>query len=379
MSKHIVIIAGEESGDAHAAQLVKALRARKPDVHITGIGGAHMERAGVTLISDLARFGVTGLVEIAKHAFVIKKAFKAIKAHLEATKPDVLLLVDYPGFNLRIAAFAKQKLGLKVIYYISPQIWAWKANRMHKIKANVDKMAVILPFEKKLYEEASVPVSFVGHPLIPKISAQKRPIVLQTQLNIGPQQRIIAVLPGSRHNEIAMHMPILAQFIRNFIDVNTDVRFLIPVAETLDPEKIKSYLPHHPSIHLLKGQALDAIALSHCTLVASGTASLECALLEKPMCIFYKTARLTYAVASQVIRVPYLGLCNLLAQKMIVPELIQDDFNVEELTKTTIELLSNIALRTRMQHDLKILKTSLTASQADCSLIDLVDDYLQNN
>ena len=168
-AKRIVIVAGEESGDLHAASFVRQLKENNPGLHLSGIGGQHMQNAGVHLISDLARFGVTGLSEVIRHLRVIRRAFKDIKAHLIATKPDLLVLVDYPGFNLRLAKFAKHTLGIKVLYYISPQIWAWKAGRIHTIRDCVDQMAVILPFEKNIYEAAGVPVSFVGHPLVSQI------------------------------------------------------------------------------------------------------------------------------------------------------------------------------------------------------------------
>jgi len=167
--KRLVIIAGEESGDAHAAHFVRELKTRHDNLDISGIGGQHMQDAGVHLISDLARFGVTGLSEVIQHFFVIKRAFQAIQAHLTATKPDLLILVDYPGFNLRLAKFAKHVLGLRIIYYISPQVWAWKANRIETIRDCIDKMAVILPFEQSLYTREHIPVSFVGHPLTQKI------------------------------------------------------------------------------------------------------------------------------------------------------------------------------------------------------------------
>ncbi len=164
--KHIVIVAGEESGDLHAAAFIRQLKSRHPQLTLSGIGGRHMEEAGVKLISDLARFGVTGLSEVIRHIRVIRKAFNDIKKHLTHHKPDLLVLVDYPGFNLRLAKFAKETLGLRIVYYISPQIWAWKPERINIIRDCIDHMAVILPFEKTLYQNAGVPVSFVGHPLV---------------------------------------------------------------------------------------------------------------------------------------------------------------------------------------------------------------------
>lgn len=203
--KRLVVIAGEESGDMHAASFIHLLKGRHSNLEISGIGGKHMQDAGALLISDLARFGVTGLSEVLKHLRVIRRAFKDIKAHLIANKPDLLVLVDYPGFNLRLARFAKNVLGIRIVYYVSPQIWAWKANRIHAIKACVDHMAVILPFEKKLYEDAGVPVSFVGHPLVNTVIPCDDMQAMRQMLGLPQDKRIIALLPGSRTRNRTAH------------------------------------------------------------------------------------------------------------------------------------------------------------------------------
>lgn len=372
MPKHLVIVAGEESGDAHGATLVKTLLALDPSLKITGIGGRHLAMGGVELISDLARFGVTGSIEVLKHARVIKKAFDAIKNHLRETKPDLLLLIDYPGFNLRLAKFAKLQLNLPVIYYISPQIWAWKASRLKTVKICVDQMAVIFPFEKKLYQEANIPVSFVGHPLMHKIPANGFPASTYQTMNLPKNRPLVALLPGSRHNEISQHMPILVKTMEQLLAFNRQIHFIIPVAETLSLDAIATYITHKESVTLVKGQALQVAAYSDCVVVASGTASLECALLEKPLCIIYKTSRLTYMLAIQLIKVRYLGLCNLLANRMIAPELLQDDCNPDELAKMVRQLLTDDVLRARMVNDFKALKRSLSAEEADDRLPELV-------
>lgn len=375
--KRIVIVAGEESGDSHAADLVQALLADNPTLSISGIGGRHMQKAGVDLISDLARFGVTGISEVIRHAVVIRKAFIAIKAHLSEVKPDLLILVDYPGFNLRLAKYAKLTLGLRIVYYISPQIWAWKANRIHVIKTCVDKMAVILPFEKAIYQKAGVPVAFVGHPLVNKIPEFDNLFSLRTSLQLPLDKKIIALLPGSRRNEIDRHLPVLA---KTAIDVSKkiqNIHFVIPIAGTLEPNRIQKYFIHSPiNISFIKGQAIEVAASADCVVVASGTASLECALLIKPMCIIYKASLLTYVAANKLVHVKYLGLCNLLQNKMIAPELLQDDCNVKELSRMIIELLHNKTTIDTMTKQLQQLKRSLSAEKADCSLIELIKEEL---
>lgn len=378
MSKRIVIIAGEESGDKHAADLAHKLLQDIPDLQLSGIGGQHMQEAGVSLVSDLARYGVTGITEVIKHALVIKKAFAAIKKHLAAQKPDLLILVDYPGFNLRLAKYAKEVLGLRIIYYISPQIWAWKAKRIHNIKATIDHMAVILPFEKVIYEQAGVPVSFVGHPLIKRIPDESDQHALRKQLDLPFDKKVIALLPGSRRNEIDRHMPILTETVKRLIATRTDLHFVIPIAASLNPESIKTWFKDCTNITFLHGQAIEAVASSDCVVVASGTASLECALLLKPMCIIYKASLFTYLAAMKLVKVRYLGLCNLLQNRMIVPELLQYDCNPAQLTTMVQALLDDSDMTKQMQAQLLQMKQSLSAEKADCSLVELVKNQLSS-
>ena len=301
--KRLVIVAGEESGDMHAASFIRQLKIRHPDMDISGIGGRHMQDAGALLISDLARYGVTGLSEIIRHLRVIRRAFKDIKQHLIATKPDLLVLVDYPGFNLRLAKFAKHVLGIRIIYYISPQIWAWKAGRINTIRDCIDHMAVILPFEKQLYERASVPVSFVGHPLVGAVKDCADIHAARTELGLPIHKRVVAMLPGSRTHEIERLMPVLRNTANRLNSQINDLHFVIPVAGTIDPELINSYFSNNTTlpVTLIKGRAVEIVACSDCVVVASGTASLECALLVKPMCIIYKASRLTYLAAFRLI------------------------------------------------------------------------------
>jgi lipid-A-disaccharide synthase len=376
--KKIIIIAGEESGDAHAADLVKKLLKKDPTLLFSGIGGNHMQAAGVELISDLARYATTGLTEVVRHASVLIKAYMAIKNHLKETKPDLLLLIDFPEFNLRLAKYAKQKLGLKIIYYISPQIWAWKARRIHTIRKNIDRMAVILPFEKTLYEKAGVPVSFVGHPLVKKIPHYDDIDQTRRQLHLPLDKKIVALLPGSRINEIQQHLPILVETAKRLATTMDNLHFVIPIAGTIKLSDIQAYFAQSTiNITFVVEQALDVIASSDCVVVASGTASLECALLLKPMCIIYKASLLTYMVANKVIKVRYLGLCNLLQNKMIAPELLQYDCNATELTLMLKELLTNQEKIQHMHQSLLELKQSLSAEQADCTIAELVESELE--
>ncbi|MFY7698086.1 MAG: lipid-A-disaccharide synthase [Legionella sp.] len=376
-NKRIVIIAGEESGDMHAAAFIRDFKKSYPHVHFSGIGGKHLQELGIEMISNLAQYGVTGLYEVLRHFLIIKKAFEAIKKHLNEKRPDLLILVDYPGFNLRLARYAKQKLGIPVLYYIGPQIWAWKAGRIHTIRDNVDHMAVILPFEKKIYEQAGIPVSFVGHPLVNKVKPCEHQQSTRIQLNLPLDKRIIALLPGSRQHEIEKHMPILRDTAIQLTAQYPDLHLVFPVASTINPNTIHDYLNNQITTYqLIEGQTLDVVGCSDYAIVASGTASLECALLGIPMCIIYKTSLLTYLAAIKLIKVKYLGLCNLLQDQMIAPELLQDDCNSIELTKTIVRLLNEPAYSARMVERLQRLRYSLSNQSADCSLKELAEKML---
>lgn len=376
-SKRIVIIAGEESGDLHAAALVRQLKTRRSDLQFSGIGGNHMQQEGVHLVNNFARYGVTGISEVVRHLGIIHRTFKEIKAYLAANKPDLLILVDFPAFNLRLLKYAKRTLGIRILYYISPQIWAWKADRIHLIHDYVDRMAVILPFEKPLYEKANVPVSFVGHPLV---DTCKNITTTRDDLKLPRDKKLIAMLPGSRIHEIERHMPVLIKSAMMLQAQFDDLHLAIPLASTIDPSVIHAYfvgtsLPYT----LIHGQAVATVACSDCVVVASGTASLECALLAKPMCIIYKASLLTYLAASKLIKVKYLGLCNLLKNEMVVPELLQYDCNPIEITRLLTELLTNQDWSEQMQARLRKIQASLSSECADCTISDLVERELLLN
>jgi lipid-A-disaccharide synthase len=372
-ARRIVIVAGEESGDHHAANLIQKLKVLDPSIKISGVGGEHMQNAGAELVSDLARYGITGLIEVIPYLKIIHRALQNIKKHLEETKPDLLILVDSPGFNLRLAKYAKMKLGLKIIYYISPQIWAWKAKRIHLIKQCVDHMAVILPFEKAIYEKAGVPVSFVGHPLVNILRERQDKMSNRRKLNLPEDEQIIALVPGSRNNEVEKHMPVLIQTAINLSKEKPELHFIIPVAGTICPKKIESYTKDKQiKISLIQAQSIESMSAADFVIVASGTASLESALLEKPMCIIYKGKFISYLVAMYFIKVKFLGLCNLLVNRMMVPEFLQYDCNPIELTKYILGFFKNPLQPQAMISQLSALKENLSLNKSDCSLSDLV-------
>lgn len=369
-SKHIVIVAGEESGDKHAAELINSIP-KSYSVRLSGMGGRHLKESGVDLIFDTTHFATTGLGLI-RHLSKIRMAFKIIHAHLIASKPDLLILVDYPEFNLRLAKFAKRH-NIRVLYYISPQIWAWRASRIKIVKKYVDHMAVIFPFEKDFYQNAGVPVTFVGHPFSKKIKPADDSLSIRQHFNLPIDKKLIALLPGSRSNEIYYHMPVLVETMNRLCNTHQNLHFVIPVAGTLDISLIEAYFKNsHLPVTLIKDNAVQIASCSDCVAVASGTASFECALLEKPMCIFYKSNPLAYFIACLVMKVPYLGLCNIIAKHMIAPELLQYDFNADELTLLINNVLFNEKSCQSIRNHLIELKQSLSETTTDMTLSNLV-------
>lgn len=378
MSKHIVIIAGEESGDQHAASLLKNVLHKWPDLKVSGMGGAHLESLGMQNLMDFSRLSITGLSGVFEHIFSILKAFSLIKKHLLNIKPDLVILVDCPGFNLRMTPWIKKYVGCPVLYYISPQLWAWKPKRMKIIQRYVDHMAVILPFEKKIYQQASVPVSYVGHPLIDSLQNLPSPHLCRNQFGWKEKQFILALLPGSRTQEWHKHMPVLIKTLQLLKDKPefSNIKLVMPVALSLKPSLIQHYLSQIDlEIEVINGQALQVMQAADAVIVASGTASLEAALLTKPSCIIYKSGWLTYFLALKLIRVRYLGLSNLLCNKMIIPELIQSDCNPFELSKMISKLIQSKEWRLNMTNRLCHLKDFMNTS-IDIPLEDIVFKFL---
>jgi lipid-A-disaccharide synthase len=374
--KKITLIATEASGDKHAAKIIREITSVTDTIDFSGIGGKLMQKCGVDILFDLTSHSVTGATEVVKQLPVFYKAIQTIKQHLKKSRPDLLILVDSPSFNLRIAPFAKS-LGIQVFYYISPQIWAWNKKRIELIKNTIDMMAVILPFEKEIYKKAGVAVRFVGHPLT-DITTQKLDINNTKQLfNLSTIKQTIALLPGSRANEIHRLLPIMKDVASRLYGDNNNYQFIIPRAPNLSRDLFDYYLDSiNFPLKVVEGNTVDVVNCSDFAIVASGTASLECALLEKPMVIVYKASKISYVIASQVVKVKFLGLCNLLANSMIVPELLQDDCNAENIYYTVTEILSNDTIKNKMKSNLSKVRHSLTSSNIDCTFAQLVLEHI---
>lgn len=349
------IIAGEASGDLHASNLMKHLKQLDAYAEFRCWGGDLMQQQGGHIVKHYRDLAFMGFVEVIANLRTILKNIDFCKKDILIYKPDVLILVDYPGFNLRISEFAKAK-GFKVFYYISPQIWAWKESRVHQIKRSVDAMFTILPFEADFYKKYDYPVHFVGHPLLDAIANRKEKLshsdfCKKHQLRDKP---IIALLPGSRKQEIRKMLPVMAECEKNF----KDYQFVIAGAPSMPIEFYKEVLGEK-EIPIIQGATYDLLEQSEAALVTSGTATLETALFNVPEVVCYTGGTISYYIARALIKVKYISLVNLIMDKELVKELIQHDFNVTTLNKELNKLLNDTTYRDNMLQGFKELREKL--------------------
>ncbi len=337
----VLIVAGEASGDLHGAHLVREMKALDPSLSFCGVGGQNLEAEGVRLIARSSEMAVVGLTEVFSKLRFIAGVFFRLRGMLRTEKPDLVVLIDYPDFNLRLAAAARDA-GVPVFYYISPQVWAWRKNRIHRIREVVDRMAVILPFEKDVYAEMGVHVDFVGHPLLDAVKRTRSREEALNALGLRDAWPIVALLPGSREKEVTTLLPEMAGAARILARDFEGAQFVLPRADTVDPALVQGILQAHSvPVTVVPGQMYDAVGLADAAMVASGTATLETALLETPMVIAYRISPLTAAVGKRVIRVKHIGLVNLIAGKTLAPELVQEDANASRLAAEVKAILSD--------------------------------------
>ena len=374
--KRILIVAGEASGDMRAAGLVKAIHRISPDIQFAGVGGTHMAQAGVEILTGIDQLGVVGFLEVIKHLPVIKKVFDQIIHYARCEKIDAAILVDYPGFNMRLAKTLKA-MGIKVIYYVSPQVWAWKEKRIHKIKPIVDRMLVLFPFEQEIYAKYGMDVDYVGHPLLDEVKITEPPSSIKAQLGFKPHMQVIGLLPGSRFKEVDRHLPVMLSAAKILLAKNPDRRFIVLKSPTIPRSMIEKAIAEAnvPAV-IYDGPTYNGIGAMDAAIVASGTATLETGLLLKPMIIMYKTAWPTYWLAKMFIKIPYIGLVNVVAGKKIIEEFIQDDANAEQMAQAIEEIFANPNTYARMTNDLAKVKSSLGHAGANQRAAQAVLDTL---
>jgi lipid-A-disaccharide synthase len=352
------IISGEASGDLHGSNLIIELHKLDGEASIRCWGGDLMEMAGATVVKHYRDLAFMGFAEVIQNLGTIFKNIRFCKQDISAFQPDVLILIDYPGFNLRIAAWAKQQ-GIKILYYISPQIWAWKENRIHGIKKNVDKMLVILPFEKEFYAKWNFNVEYVGHPLVEVIDAFKSTIISEdsatAHFDRNEDSRIIALLPGSRKQEILKKLPVMLQVAKRF----PKFQFVVAKAPGLPEDFYDNLMVDQKNVSAVFNQTYELLSKSRAALVTSGTATLETALFGVPEVVCYKGNNISYQIAKKLIKIKYICLVNLIMDKEVVKELIQQDMNEENLVNELGLLLTNKNKQQKMQEDYDRLRALL--------------------
>lgn len=349
-ARRLFFVAGEASGDSHGARLIEALARRDPSLRFDGLGGVKMRDAGMTLEHDLAAEGIMGFVEVLKHAPRLRRLLLDTARRLRADPPDAVVLIDYPGFNIRLAKLLEGS-GIPVVYYISPQVWAWKKKRIHTLARVCAKMLVIFPFEEALYRKLGMDSVFVGHPLIEHIAGFQA----SRRWEGGD---VVGLLPGSRAQEIERLMPPMIALARALAKERPDLRFVTPCTNEARAQQIRKLAGDFP-VGIIPGGMHEVLASARFCFVASGTATLETALFGVPMIILYRVSPLTYALARMLVDIKHIGMVNILAGRGIVPEYIQHAIRVPAILPQALELIDETPARRQMLQDLDDVRASL--------------------
>ncbi len=369
--KTIGIVAGEASGDLLGSHLMEALKHEMPGLNFVGIGGPKMQQVGMQVLFPMEKLAVRGYVEVLRHFLEIVGIRRKLRAHFSAQPPDLFIGVDAPDFNLGLE-FSLRSRGIPTIHYASPSIWAWRGERIHKIKRAVSHMLTLFPFEAPIYQKAGIPVTYVGHPLASILPEQPNRALLRERMRLPPLHPIFALLPGSRQSEVRSLAATFIETAKLILKALPNALFLVPLAtretRTIFEEALYQCEAHDMPITLLFGHAHDAMIVADGVLVASGTATLEAALLKRPMVITYKMPGLSYWWMKRKQYQPYVGLPNILAGKFVVPELLQDDATPQKLAQALLDQVSNKqaiaeleALFTHMHASLKLNTASIAA------------------
>ena len=354
----ILIVTGEASGDLHGAHLAKAIMALDPTAQLVGIGGAGMRAAGVTLVPGVPKLDVMGLIGPSAIPALVQRV-RAIRKVLKAEAWDLVVLIDNPGLNFHFARVAKAA-GRRVLYYIAPQVWGWRPGRMKWIQRRVDHVVVILPFEPELYRRAGVRCTFVGHPLLDSVAPHYDRAGLRKEFGFDESVRVVGLLPGSRRSEVETLLPVLLKAAAQLALAEPGTQFILAQASSIEDNQIQSLLQNSPiSVRVAHDRASEVMALSDVLFVASGTATLQAAVVGTPMVLLYKTSPLTYRLARWLAKVKWIGLVNLVAGRSVVPELIQDEATEERLCQEVLHLLRDRSAYNDMKEELRQVRQSL--------------------
>lgn len=374
----VMLSCGEASGDLYAGALVEALRARQPDVDVFGLGGDRFRAAGGRLVGDFHALAVTGLLEAVR---VLPDSYAMYRRLVQAARderPDVLVLIDFPDFNFRLMAAVK-RLGVPVVYYVSPQLWAWRPGRMQTMKALVDRVLPIFPFEEALYRAEGVDVRFVGHPLVEIVSVRDTRDELTRRLGLDASRPIVALLPGSRPNELHRIVPVLAAAVPRIASSVMGTQFLVARAPNLPDSYFLPFQGSGATVRIVEGATDDVLAASDAVITASGTATVQTALHGKPMVVVYRLSPVTYKLGKPLVRVSMFSMVNLVAGERVVQELIQDDCTPDRVAAETVDLLTNAERVADMKEQLAVVRERLGGAGASGRAADAILEVARRN
>jgi lipid-A-disaccharide synthase len=369
--------AGESSGDQHAANLFLELKKLRPDVQGIGMGSKHMAEAGIDVRFDSSSIAVIGVVEVIKHYGEIRRALKLMQKIVKNERPDLLICVDYKEFNFKLAKFAK-KLGIKVLFYVSPQVWAWRSGRVKKYGQVIDMMAVIFPFETAFYDAQQVPVRYVGHPSVDKCHPKYSKEEDLVRFELDGNKPVVGLMPGSRSGEISRMLPVMLKAAEAIIAVSPAVQFILPQAKSVNDDVIQAYIQKSSvKIAVIKNQSYDAIQCCDAIITTSGTATLEIALLSVPMVVSYRLSPITYWLGRLLVNTPFIGLPNIVAGKSIVKEFIQYAATAEQLSAEILRILKDTTYAQQMKADLLEVNKRLGAGGGSKKMAELALEVIE--
>ncbi|MBT4483543.1 MAG: lipid-A-disaccharide synthase [Candidatus Latescibacteria bacterium] len=372
--KRVFLIAGESSGDLHGSSLMRSMRSRIPEIEFRGIGGSRMVDEGLHTVRHVREMNFMGIAEVIRHIPFIRQTMKELEELIDSWHPDLVILIDYPGFNLKFAPLVKKRK-IPLMYYISPQLWAWHKNRVHLVNKYVDRMVVIFKFEKDFYREYGIEADFVGHPLLDVVSPSVGRETFRASLGVTDYAKLIGLFPGSRMQEIDRILPQMVESISLLRKKSGSHVAVIGCAPEIDDSVYQTYLKNSDIIPL-RGKGYDIMAHSDALIVTSGTATLEAGILGAPMVIVYRTSFLTYIIGKALLEIPDIGLINIVAGSRTVPELWQNDVTGENISSQIETLISDNSLRERVQEALDTAKTKLGSPGASDRAADIAIEMM---
>ena len=375
--KKIMIMSGEASGDLHGANLALEIRKQDPSIALYGVGSVRMRDAEVQMLADASEISVVGITAVLTHSRAICRVFARLKRFLKEERPDLLVLIDFPDFNILLGKAAR-KLSIPIVYYISPQVWVWRKGRIKTIARLVKTMLVVFPFEVPLYEKEGVDVRFVGHPLVDIVRSTFTKQEAKSELGLDPAKRAIALLPGSRRSEITFLLPDMLAAARILSARFPDLQFVLPIAPTLDTAFVRTFTEHSGiDLRIIDAKAYDALKASDAAIVASGTATLETGLMAVPMVVVYRISVLNYFILTKIIKnVKNVGLVNIVAGRRIVPELVQHESTPRNMADAVTPMLDDQDYADRIRRDLSDMRTNLGNAGASARAAAVVQEVL---